>query len=428
MIPFAGYGFNKSHAAAYSVVAYRTGWLKCHYPAEFMAANLTNEITSTDGLPAYIEEARRMGIPVDPPDVNRSDSDFDVINGHILFGFRGINGMGTAAAETIINERNANGEYKSFIDFLERVNGPTINKKAIEGLIKTGAFDSLGQNRPTLMQNLESAMRYIEAKKAGENLGQVDLFEESGEKSFEEFKFEEADDWEKMEKLNIEKEFIGCYVSGHPLDDYRDVIEKRSTCNSTTIARCAKQAAAEIAAKAGSKARGAKSSDTLYTAVGMIKDLKPYTTKKGTEMAWASLYDFNDKIEITFFPSVWEKCKSLIVNDGVYALKGKVDPPNERNEHPSFLVEEVLDINNLKETSVREIHIQLENKIETARDVEPIKNILFDSTGAASIYFHIDTDAGSYIVQANQQMKAPASDEFLNKLRDLPLVSEVWTA
>ena len=145
-------------------------------------------------------------------------------------------------------------------------------------------------------------------------------------------------------------------------------------------------------------------------------------------MAWASLYDFNDKIEITFFPSVWEKCKSLIVNDGVYALKGKVDPPNERNEHPSFLVEEVLDINNLKETSVREIHIQLENKIETARDVEPIKNILFDSTGAASIYFHIDTDAGSYIVQANQQMKAPASDEFLNKLRDLPLVSEVWTA
>jgi len=428
MIPFAGYGFNKSHAAAYSVVAYRTGWLKCHYPAEFMAANLTNEITSTDGLPAYIAEARRMGIPVDPPDVNRSDSDFDVVDGHIIFGFRGINGMGSGAAQAIIDERNANGNFKDFMDFLERIDNSTVNKKALEGLIKTGAFDNLGQNRPTLLANLESALRYIAAKKEGEEAGQADLFGEAGEKSIEDFKFQEMADWEKMEKLNIEKEFIGCFLSGHPLDDYRDVIEKRATCASLTINRCAKQAKLEIDAKAGSKQRGAKSSDTIYTAIGMIQNLKPYTTKAGKEMAWASLVDFNDKIEVTFFPTTWEKCKDKIAEEKVVALRGKVDPPNERNEHPSFLVEEVVDINSLKEMSINEIHIQLDNKINSARDLEPIKNILFDSTGIASIYFHIDTDQGSYIVQANKQMKVPTSDEFISRLRDLPLVNEVWTA
>ena len=428
MIPFAGYGFNKSHAAAYSVVAYRTGWLKCHYPAEFMAANLTNEITSTDGLPEYIAEARRMGIPVDPPDINRSDSDFDVVDGHIVFGFRGINGMGTAAAEAIVAERKANGEYKSFIDFLERVNGPTINKKAIAGFIKTGAFDSLGQNRPTLLQNLEAAMRYTAAKAESAGLGQMGLFEEAGEKDFEDFKFEEAADWAKMEKLNVEKELIGCYVSGHPLDDWRDVIEKCSTCSSRTIDRCAKTAKAEIDAKAGQKVRGSKMSDTVYTAIGMIKDLKPYTTKKGTEMAWAVMQDFTGEFDVTFFPSTWEKVKDKIQNEQVYALKGKVDPPNERNEHPSFLADELLDITSIKTASIGELHILLENKIESARDLVPIKDILFDTSGSCVVYFHIDTASGEFIVKANAQMKAPSSEEFITRLKDAPLVSDVWTA
>ena len=143
MVPFAGYGFNKSHAAAYSVLAYRTAWLKCHKPAEFMAANLTNEITSTDTLPVYIQEARRMGIPVDPPDVNRSDIVFDVVDGHIVFGLKGIKGVGESAAQNVVDERNANGQYKDFLDFLERVDLKTVNKRALEALIKTGAFDNL---------------------------------------------------------------------------------------------------------------------------------------------------------------------------------------------------------------------------------------------------------------------------------------------
>ena len=154
MVPFAGYGFNKSHAAAYSVVAYRTAWLKANCPAEFMAANLTNEITSTDKLPEYIEEARRMGIPVDPPDINRSDAIFDVVDGHIVFGLKGIKGVGDAAARAVVEEREENGSYQDFIDFVDRISRKTednkrlVNTRAIEVLVHVGAFDKLGRKAP----------------------------------------------------------------------------------------------------------------------------------------------------------------------------------------------------------------------------------------------------------------------------------------
>ncbi|MBQ9238623.1 MAG: DNA polymerase III subunit alpha, partial [Treponema sp.] len=235
MIPFAGYGFNKSHAAAYAVLGYRTGWLKCHYPAEFMAANLTNEISSVDKIPAYIEEARRMGIPVDPPDINRSNITFDVVDGHIVFALCGIKGMGEKAAENIVTERQEHGVYQSFIDFLERVDLHTVNKRALEVLIKTGAFDSFGINRPTLFHNLENAVSYVENKQIDLNNGQEDLFGGTDEKTYADFQFIAIDDAPHRQKLNEERDCIGCYVSGHPLDDYRKAINAAVTLTSRTI-------------------------------------------------------------------------------------------------------------------------------------------------------------------------------------------------
>jgi DNA polymerase-3 subunit alpha len=215
MEPFAGYGFNKSHAAAYSVLAYRTGWLKANRPAEYMAANLTNEITSTDKLPVYIEEARRLGIPIDAPDVNRSDAKFDVVDGHIVFGFEGIKGMGESAASAIVKEREENGPYKSFMDFLERVvkckeevNGlkkQLVNKKAIEVLIKTGGFDAFGINRPTLLENLPDAYQYA-TDKAEEALGgQLGLFDDFADELPESFTLRPLPDISNLEKLEMEK-------------------------------------------------------------------------------------------------------------------------------------------------------------------------------------------------------------------------------
>ncbi|MCI6799235.1 MAG: DNA polymerase III subunit alpha [Spirochaetia bacterium] len=432
MIPFAGYGFNKSHAAAYSVLAYRTGWLKAHKPAEFMAANLTNEINSTDGLPFYISESRRIGIPVDPPDINRSDKTFDVVDGRIVFGLKGIKGMGDAAATVIIDERNANGPYESFIDFVERagikvVDGKrAVNNKAIEVLIKTGAFDKFGINRPTLLQNMEHAIDYATEKHLGAESGQVSLFEESGEKEFVDFTFEEVEDLPTMEKLNLEKECIGIYVSGHPLDDYRKIIEQSATLTSENIEREAKIAKSqkEQTSSQGQNSWQMRNSGKTYTVIGMIQELKLIRTKKGDEMAFATLQDFNGTIDLTFFPKTWGTIRQQVHTDAVYAFKGKLDASNEE---PSVLVDSLEDISSLQINSIHEVHIQLDKNLKDEFEIQELKNFLFGTSGNCLVYFHIETAEGLFTIKANSQLTSPCNKEFLDALADIPFVKEVWT-
>lgn len=432
MIPFAGYGFNKSHAAAYSVLAYRTGWLKAHKPAEFMAANLTNEINSTDGLPFYISESRRIGIPVDPPDINRSDKTFDVVDGRIVFGLKGIKGMGDAAATVIIDERNANGPYESFINFVERagikvVDGKrAVNNKAIEVLIKTGAFDKFGINRPTLLQNMEHAIDYATEKHLGAESGQVSLFEESGEKEFVDFTFEEVEDLPTMEKLNLEKECIGIYVSGHPLDDYRKIIEQSATLTSENIEREAKIAKSQKE-QTGSQNQNpwqTRNSGKTYTVIGMIQELKLIRTKKGDEMAFATLQDFNGTIDLTFFPKTWGAIRQQVHTDAVYAFKGKLDASNEE---PSVLVDSLEDISSLQINSIHEVHIQLDENLKDEFEIQELKNFLFGTSGNCLVYFHIETAEGLFTIKANSQLTSPCNKEFLDALADIPFVKEVWT-
>lgn len=432
MIPFAGYGFNKSHAAAYSVLAYRTGWLKAHKPAEFMAANLTNEINSTDGLPFYISESRRIGIPVDPPDINRSDKTFDVVDGRIVFGLKGIKGMGDAAATVIIDERNANGPYESFINFVERagikvVDGKrAVNNKAIEVLIKTGAFDKFGINRPTLLQNMEHAIDYATEKHLGAESGQVSLFEESGEKEFVDFTFEEVEDLPTMEKLNLEKECIGIYVSGHPLDDYRKIIEQSATLTSENIERETRIAKSQKE-QTGSQNQNpwqTRNSGKTYTVIGMIQELKLIRTKKGDEMAFATLQDFNGTIDLTFFPKTWGTIRQQVHTDAVYAFKGKLDASNEE---PSVLVDSLEDISSLQINSIHEVHIQLDKNLKDEFEIQELKNFLFGTSGNCLVYFHIETAEGLFTIKANSQLTSPCNKEFLDALADIPFVKEVWT-
>ena len=425
MVPFAGYGFNKSHAAAYSVVAYRTAWLKANYPAEFMAGNLTNEITSTDTLPSYIEEARKMGIPVDPPDVNRSDAIFDVSDGHIVFGLMGIKGMGQASAEAIIKERTEHGPFKSFMDFMDRMKAEDINKRVIEVLIKTGAFDKLGQGRATLLANYEAVMAYEEKKRAGSEFGQASLFEDAGVQEFADYKFTELEEMPKMEMLNMEKDFIGCYVSGHPLDDWRTAIENCATVTSDNIDRVGKEAKAlkDSLAASGQKPWQLKNSGRSYTAIGMVQGLRQIMTKKGEPMCFGKLADFKGSIDITFFPKVWEELKDKVKDEGVYAFKGKVDSSREA---PSLLVESLEDPKSLEEKSVTSVHIQMENGFKNVKEINSLKDFLFGAQGNCYVYFHIDVDGKSYIIKGNSQMTAPSDHDFVQSVKDMPLVQDVW--
>jgi DNA polymerase-3 subunit alpha len=321
--PFAGYGFNKSHAAAYSVVAYRTAYLKANFPVEFMAANLTNEIHAADKdrLSETIAEARKMGIVIDPPDINDSQKLFSVVDGRIVYGLLGIKGLGDGPADEIVKGRR-DGPYMDFMDFLNRVDIKAVGKSVIERLIRTGAFDKLGKRREILLGNLERAAEYVQNIKDDKKFGQGSLFGDAGEKEYREFEFEQFPELSRAEKLNIEKELIGFYFSAHPMDEYRELWQKLVKVDLGRI-------------------------ETLVPGqgqilVGLVKGIRPVTTGKGDKMAFASLEDYNGEIELTFFSGVWEKCRDKIEADKVAILRGKIDYQPDREKY-SFSVEESLD-------------------------------------------------------------------------------------
>ncbi len=403
LIPFAGYGFNKSHAAAYSLVAYQTAYLKANFPAEFMAANLTNEITSTDKLPGYIDEARKMGIPIDPPDINRSDTYFSVVDGRITYGFLGIKGLGDASAEEIVNGRKET-PYRDFMDFLERVDIKTVGKKVIELLIKTGAFDSFGISRAKLIGNFERAVDYAQSKKDDKRFGQTSLFEESGEKEYPDFVFEDFPDWNKNEQLQVEKELIGFYFSGHPMDDYKKIWERASTLDLAHPER--------------------STPDREYILVGMIKSLRPYQTKTGKWMGFGSLGDFNGDMDLTFFTKTWEQYRDRLKVDEIVVLKGKLDMSRDR---PSFLVDSLLDMGEISERSWREVHIRLDPGTSAREEnLYPLRDCLGDISGSCAVFIHVPTSSGEGIIRTATQISSGADQGTLETIGACTGVSEVW--
>ncbi len=434
MIPFAGYGFNKSHAAAYSVLAYRTGWLKANYPAEFMAANLRNEISTTDGLPFYIAESRRMGIKVLAPDVNKSDVYFDVVNGEIVYGLLGIKGMGEAAARTIVDERNENGKFTDFIDFLKRIVSRKdatgklpITRKAIEVLIRCGGCDGLDKNRPTLLENLDAAFTYAEDVTTGSDNGQLDLFSGTDEKVYSDFKYRELPDISNLEKLNMEKEIIGVFISGHPLDEYRSAFDK-ANLSSTNIAQVtqSEKASRKAFESSGQSSWQNRFVGKTFTAVGMLSDLHPYTTKTGKNMAFAKAKDFNGEFDLTFFESTWNEVKDKLVNEKVYAFIGKVST-DEKRDKPSFIVDKIDLPEKIEERAVTEVHIQIADNVVNDKMLFDLKEFFFGSSGPCSLFIHVNSEGKSYMIKASEKITAQAGKEYLERLRDNPLVKNVWT-
>jgi DNA polymerase-3 subunit alpha len=332
LAPFAGYGFNKCHAAAYSVLAYQTAYLKANFPAEFMAANLSNEIHSADKdkLSECIDEARKMGLAIDPPDINRSDKLFAVVEGRIIYGFLGIKGLGEGPAEEIVKGRGG-GPYRDFMDFLNRVDIRAVGRKVVELLIQTGAFDNLaagpgqarGQNRGILLGNLEKAVDYVQNIKDEKKFGQASLFGDTGEKEYPDFVFEPFPETSREEKLRLEKELIGFYFSGHPMDEYREIWQKM------------------VKADLGNPESFRTGNCIL---VGIIKSLKTIVTGKGDRMAFATLADYRGEIEVTFFARAWEKCGDRVELDKVAILRGKIEYQKDK-DHYSFIAEEWVNAN-----------------------------------------------------------------------------------
>jgi DNA polymerase-3 subunit alpha len=408
LIPFAGYGFNKAHSTCYAILAYQTAYLKANFPAEFMAANLTNEITSVDKLPGYIDEARRMGIPLDPPDINRSEGSFSVVDGRIVYGFLGIKGLGDASAIEIVRGREE-GPYRDFMDFLNRVDIKTVGKKVIELLIRTGAFDGFGMFRATLVDNLERAVDWAQTIKDDKKFGQTSLFEDTEEKVYPDFAFTPAaEEWERSELLKMEKDLIGFYFSGHPMDAYKGAWKRLVTINLAHPEQSV--------------------SGREYTLVGIIKSQRPHMDKRGNWMGYATLGDFNGDMDLVIFSSVWEKVRDAIVVDKVVALRGKlkVDPGRDR---PSFLVDSLLDLDNMADSSYQEVHIRLnENAAVREEALYPLRDFLTESSGSCAVYIHVPIPEGETIIRAAPRISVTADSACLDALVRCDGVADAWRA
>lgn len=304
MAYFAGYGFNKSHSAAYALIAFQTAYLKAHYPVEFMAALLTSVMDNPDKVPVYMEECKALGINILPPDVNQSLVDFTVSDGQIRFGLAAVKNVGRNAINAIIDARK-DGFFKSLQDFCERVDLHVITKRMMESLIKCGAFNSLGMNRRQLMSILDRCMEAGHQYQADKNLGQVSLFDVVADQFESVIQIEEMEDYPPGEILATEREILGFYISGHPMEKYRSVIDKYITHYIGELDHC-------------------KDGESVVFA-GILTDIRPSITKKKEMMAYITLEDTTGSAVILVFPKAYEKYGSLLVEDKALLVKARVN-------------------------------------------------------------------------------------------------------
>ena len=321
MAEFAKYAFNKSHAAAYAVVSYRTAYLKAYYPEELMAATLNSYLGNLDKVPVYIDECRRLHIEILKPDINESATRFTVQNNKIRFGLGSIKNVGIAAVDSIVLEREKNGPFKDFADFCERIQNEAVNKKCIESLIKAGAFDNLGQTRSTLLASFETIIDTIQDTARRNYQGQVSMFDldsmDHSQKEDLKYSYIELKEYEDKELLSMEKEMLGIYLSGHPLAKLREQIEKQ-----TNITTMQMHEIKEEMDTTGTTSKYKDGQQVKYA--GIISSIKKKYTKNNKLMAFVTIEDLYGTAEIIIFENAYQAASNLLVNDNVVLVEGRL--------------------------------------------------------------------------------------------------------
>ncbi len=324
MAEFAKYAFNKSHAACYAVIAYQTAYLKAYYPAEFMAAMLNSFLGNLSKVPIYINECKRLNINILKPDINKSFTKFTAKDKNIRFGLGSIKNVGISAIDSIVAEREQNGEYKDFTDFAERIYGESVNKKCIESLIKSGAFDNLGQTRSTLMASFEQIIDTIADSNRKDYSNQITMFDIANtEEDIQKMKYTYTvlKEYSEKELLSMEKEMLGIYISGHPLEKYRKQLEETTNINTLQI----EEALEELEQEGKCSLEDGKQ----VNFAGIISKIKKKFTKNNKIMAFVTVEDLYGSCEIVVFESCYNKCSNLLVEENIIAINGRISIKDE---------------------------------------------------------------------------------------------------
>ncbi len=366
---FAKYGFNKSHSVAYSIIAYQTAYLKAHYPAEYMAATLSSEIGNTDKIVPLIDDCRRAGIQVLPPDVNESDKDFTVVNGAIRFGLVAIKNVGENAIASVVTARTEDGPFRNIFDFCRRVNLRLVNKKCIEGLVLAGAFDSTGGHRAQLFDTIERAMQFGQTMQAQHARGQDSLFDSPGSSARGPVRFPAVSDvpaWSEMEKLTREKGALGLYASGHPLLKFEQDVNEFATVR--------------LGDPSGFKNLSA------VRACGIVTGIKQRIDKRNKMMAFVTIEDFSGKADCIVFSDPFAKYQQLLRPDTIIMVTGKAEV---NGDELRIIVNEVMPMEKVREKFARSVILSMHVEQVHEHTIRDLRALLEEHRGNCPCYINV---------------------------------------
>ena len=406
---FAQYGFNKSHSTAYAYVAYQTAWLKAHYPAEFMSANLTSEMSNMDRVVILINECRKLKIDVDPPDINVSDINFRPVNNKaISFGLNAIKNVGTKALEQIIEARNEYGEFNTIFDFTSNVNLKSVNRKVLESLNMAGALDALEGNRLQKHNSIDTALKYGQTIQQNKSRNQVDLFgsDNLGSPDLSIVpQLNQSEEWAENTLLENEKEVLGIYLSGHPLLKYADELEEFSNYDFTDKVVANNEKTVRIG--------------------GSISELKMHFDRKNNQMAFFKLECLGGQVEILTFSDTFSKYRSLIANDAVVFVKGKPTDGSDFSDL-KLIADEIIPLDKARDFYSKNVNIRLEPSKMSLDDVDSLYSMVKDHKGKCGLMIHISTNLKKDSRIFSHNIKVSSHPSFLKKLRDNYGKENIW--
>lgn len=400
MTDFAKYAFNKSHAAAYAVVSYQTAYLKCYYPVEFMAALLTSVIDNGGKVAEYIFTCRQMGIKILPPDINEGDATFSVSGGAIRYGLSAIKGLGRPVIESVVREREAGGAFTSLKDFAERLSGKEVNKRTVESFIKSGAFDSLTGTRKQKMMVYVQVLDEVAQNKKRNLTGQLSLFDFAEEEDRQEMEITYPDigEYSKEQLLALEKEVMGIYVSGHPLESYEELLKKNIT--HTTLDFALDEETGQTKAEDGE----------ISVVGGIISAKTVKTTRNNSMMAFITLEDMAGAVEIILFPRDYEKYKTLLYEDNKILVKGKITVEEEKAA--KLICQEIIPFAD----NPKEVWIKYKDKESFVQDEQRLYGILSQYDGNDQVCIFLECEKA--IKQLPKSKSIKAENELLAKLSE----------
>jgi DNA polymerase III subunit alpha len=436
LVPFSSYAFNKSHSAAYAAVAYQTAYLKAHYPAQFMAANMNSEMHDTTRLVVLLNDCRTLGIDVLFPSVNSSQAKFTARDGKIVYGLGGIKNVGLAAVEFMVKEREANGPFTSVFDLCKRIDSQYLNRRALESLILGGALpDEIPGNRAQQFAAVETALAYASSFQQDRSVGQVSLFDmgsapaggsvpgatlDTGEPPLP-----NVDPWPYNEMLEKEKEVLGLYLSGHPLEPYRSELKGFTTCSlDPEQLRLTVGEVKQERPKEGERFRAPQGAPVVLG--GMITRLKSKLSPKDNKtFAFAELEDFVGKVEVTLWSDVFEEVRNLVEVDSMVLIRGNLTF-NEELAMFKLNAQKVINLNEARERLTRSVHVRLKTVGLQEPDVLLLSEKCAGHEGKCQLVLHLEHQGGGEVSLVSEKLRVAAEKACTESLGELVGAENVW--